>query len=135
MDNRELMNIFAPDAIRVSQIDDLKSIILRTLSKAKEAVGSIGLTPDEVDLNIKLIPKFLLRKQNPFEDQLFMGMGINSVLISNMLHRRLDDALSWLSGMQQLGHQGETFDTEMFEKGKKEIEMALNDIKTALLGK
>lgn len=61
-----------------------------------------------------------------------MGGGNFSEAQCEYLHKRLDDALSWLSGAQQNGLQGHLFDQECDNEATKEIDNVIREITIAL---
>lgn len=130
----ELMTIFDMHQIKVSEIKHLKKFIVRLLDRAESAVKQTGLDPDKVSLSIKLIPDSLPGRQDVFDKQIFMGSGLFSVLACNMLHGRLQDALSWLSGLQQLNGMGMESDPGEETQAIAEIKAAVDDIQRAILG-
>lgn len=66
-----------------------------------------------------------------FRGKLFLGSGEHSERGVKVLHARLDDALSHLSGLQQ-SHQGEE---DLDFQAQVEIEEVVRDIASALLGR
>ena len=73
-------------------------------------------------------PRSLDGKDGP----IFMGAGGYSVALCNLLHARLDYALSELSGMQQNGGMGSEFDEASDINAKRIIHEVIDDIKVAL---
>jgi hypothetical protein len=128
--------ILKPLTIKVSELDPEQCrTVGRYLSQTQTFVRGIGLDPDKTIIKMLVIPKELPSKKNPFSDRLFMGSGLHSVLVSNMLHQRLDDALSWLSGLQQSMGMGIESDPAVEAQAEEEIKAAVKDIQIALLGK
>lgn len=69
-----------------------------------------------------------------FKDQLFCGSGDYSSRNTQILKVRLDEAVSFLSAMQQNGGMGYAFDHSMDKKAKRYIENVVKDVAMALTG-
>ncbi len=66
-----------------------------------------------------------------FRTSILMGNGESSRIVCDRLHRRLDVALSWTDGLQQL--RGFSTDGDsLYAKTKAEIEDVVRDVATAL---
>jgi hypothetical protein len=79
---------------------------------------------------------FLSEDERPVEKMIFCGSGIFSVIETRKLHKKLDDAFSWLSGSQQPSHYEFIGSVEQDEKdqiqAKNEIVKILKEIALSL---
>lgn len=71
------------------------------------------------------------QEKNRINDYLFMGAGWHSLVAKNKLHRRIDQAVSALGGMQQNGGMGTEFDEESDKKDKQTLKEVALDVLTA----
>lgn len=67
----------------------------------------------------------------PLKKKLFMGNGYHSMVVVNLLHKRLAWAASELSGLEQNGGMGTTFDSEMDKECTQNIKDVIKDIMIA----
>jgi len=80
----------------------------------------------------------LLTEANEDEEPvkiIFMGAGDHSVRDCDRLHQKLTEATEWLSGIQQLGLQGEEYSKEEYDRGERAIEEIISEIALKLTGK
>lgn len=68
---------------------------------------------------------FLSEDEKPVEKMIFCGAGIFSAIETRKIHKKLDDAFSWLSGSQQPSHY--EFDGAAEQDEKDQIQ-AKNEI-------
>ncbi len=70
-------------------------------------------------------------KENRITDYLFMGSGEFSIVKKNQLHKRIEQAVSVLGGMQQNGGMGTDFDEESDKQDRQALKEIALDVLTA----
>lgn len=123
------MNVL-PDKVMVKDLE--KASTLRDIKfyfdRMKEQVSP------ESELHMFLVPPndyFKFNKEMPIS----MGMGINSLLLCGILFNKLEYVFSELSGLQQLGLFGSTYDHAEAAEINQNIETTLSEIVFAITGK
>jgi hypothetical protein len=69
--------------------------------------------------------------REPINEKLFMGTGNVSLVKANKLHKRLQFAISELSGMEQNGGMGTEFDVEADIQSSNNIKDVIRDMLVA----
>lgn len=71
-------------------------------------------------------------KERLFQGMIFMGAGAHSGVMVDLLHRRVDYAISMLSGEQQNGGMGTEYNEKFANEAIESIDAVILDLITAL---
>lgn len=123
------MNIEFPTFFKVDDLTD--PLVMKILVRYLEHLPSEF--PPKTQMDMYFVPPDILA-QKLFKP-LFMGAGVFSVLQCGMLHRKLDDIFSALSGLQQLGLQGTPYDYAEAHRCQQDIERLFTEMAFTVTGK